>query len=141
VRAEFRPALGGEAFDRELSMLPDGDHTRRAPNAPDFFAGWWGYSSKDLRKVMGKKVPGWSRVYCGHGKRSACRKALIGSLRKALKVTPAELYGFGDCASSPTPVCFDKNRSTVASAIDIGPMPFQNRPTFQQTVSLNRNLP
>jgi hypothetical protein len=29
----------------------------------------------------------------------------------------------------------------IASGIDIPAQPFQNRPTFQQTVSIRRNLP
>ncbi len=31
--------------------------------------------------------------------------------------------------------------SVITSAISIPPAPFQNRPTFQQTVSVTRNLP
>jgi acyl-homoserine lactone acylase PvdQ len=141
VRSEFQPALGKGAFAQLQDMLPDGDHTRRDPNAPDFFGGWWGYSSKDLRTVLGARVPGWSHAYCGHGSRKACRGALLRSLRAALKVTPQELYGHGECESTPTAECFDRNRSTVASGIDIGPAPFQNRPTFQQTVSLSHGVP
>jgi acyl-homoserine lactone acylase PvdQ len=141
VKAEFRPSLGKAAFTQLESMLPDGDHTRREPAAPDFFSGWWGYVDKDLRKVDGARVPHWSRAYCGKGSRKACRAALLRSLRAALKVTPAQLYGYGDCQGDPTPACFDRNRSTVASAIDIGSAPFQNRPTFQQTVSLSHGVP
>jgi hypothetical protein len=91
--------------------------------------------------VLGARVPGWSHAYCGHGSRKACRRALLRSLRAALKVTPQELYGHGECESNPNPECFDRNRSTVASGIDIGSAPFQNRPTFQQTVSLSHGVP
>ena len=34
-----------------------------------------------------------------------------------------------------------QNRWTVASAIDVPPFPFQNRPTFQQTVEVTKRLP
>ena len=44
-----------------------------------------------------------------------------------------DLYGKGDCSNDPDPACYDQNRWTVASAIDVPPFPFQNRPTFQQT--------
>ena len=139
VEAQFKPALGGRAFEQLLSMLGDGDHTRRSPNAPDFFGGWWGYASKDLRQLAGD-APAWSRAYCGRGSASRCRAALRGSLRAALRVGRAELYGRGACADDPAPDCFDRNRSTVASGIEIGSFPFQNRPTFQQTVSVTRNM-
>ena len=63
------------------------------------------------------------------------------SLREALNVTPQQLYGFGDCQSNPQPSCFDRNRSTNASGLSIDPQPFQNRPTFQQAVSIPRTVP
>ncbi len=57
-------------------------------------------------------------------------------------MTPAALYGGGDgeCASDPQPSCFDHNRPQVTSGIDLGAFPFQNRPTFQQVVTLTRRL-
>ena len=55
--------------------------------------------------------------------------------------TPQQLYGFGDCQSNPQPSCFDRNRSTNASGLSIDPQPFQNRPTFQQAVSIPRTVP
>lgn len=82
-----------------------------------------------------------SRTYSGGGSTSKCRAALRSSLKQALKVTPQTLYGHGDCAGDPDPQCYDQNRSVITSAISIPPAPFQNRPTFQQTVSVTRNLP
>jgi len=142
VRAEFRPALGKRLYAKTHDMLAVGDHTRGEPNAPDFFDGWWGYVSKDLRDLFGPQPRGArSRIYCGGGSKSKCRKKLRSSLRKALEVSPSTLYGRGDCADDPDPQCFDQNRSIITSAISIPPAPFQNRPTFQQTVSVKRNLP
>ena len=140
VKAEFEPTLGKAAFAQVEHMVPLGDHTRRAPDAPAFFDGWWGQVSKDLRTTLGERVPGWSHAYCGGGSLAKCRAALTASLREALKVTPAELYGFGDCESDPEAACFDRNNSIVASGLGIEPQPFQNRPTFQQTVSVLRDI-
>ena len=53
-------------------------------------------------------------------------------------MTRSELYGFGDCVGDPQASCWDKNRSTNVTAITLEPFPFQNRPTFQQTVSVGR---
>jgi acyl-homoserine lactone acylase PvdQ len=142
VEAEFKPELGGEAFDRLRGMLPVGDHTRGAPTAPDYFGGWWGYVSKDLRQLFGRSPRGaYSRVYCGEGSRSKCRGALRRSLADAVEVTADDLYGQGDCSDDAEPHCFDLNRSTVTSGIEIPPMEFQNRPTFQQAVSVTKSLP
>jgi acyl-homoserine lactone acylase PvdQ len=143
VRAEFEPTLGKHLYSKVQGMLPVGDHTRGEPTAPDYFSGWWGYVSKDLRGLFGPKPRGaWSRVYCGGGAKRKCRAALRDSLREALKVSPATLYGQNeDCSDDPDAQCYDQNRSVITSAISIPPAPFQNRPTFQQTVSVKRNLP
>jgi acyl-homoserine lactone acylase PvdQ len=141
VRAEFQPVLRKPAFEALETMLSVGDHTRGSPDAPAFFDGWWGYVSKDLRRVLGQRPPAWRRTYCGRGSAKRCRSALRRSLVRALKVTPEELYGRGACADDPAPDCFDRNRAVVASGITIGDYPFQNRPTFQQTVSVRRSVP
>ena len=123
-------------------MIPLGAPGRTDPAAPDFFDGWYGYASKDLRALLGREPRGaYSRVYCGNGAKAKCAQALRRSLKQALAVTPQELYGFGDCESDPDPQCYDLNRATVASGIELPPGLFQNRPTFQQTVSVARDLP
>ena len=120
-------------------MLPGDD-----PSAPDYDDGWWGFVSKDLRDLFqrGHVRHRWSRVYCGRGSRAKCRAALQSSLSDALAtVDPATLYGRGDCKDDPDAQCFDRNRSTIAGAISVPPAPFQNRPTFQQTVEVTQHLP
>jgi hypothetical protein len=114
------------------------------PAAPDFYSGWWGYVNKDLRKLFGRRRVrgGWSRAYCGRGSKKRCRKLLRRALLSALGVSRKDLYGHaGDCASNAQALCWDKNRFTVAAGIDVPDFPFQNRPTFQQTVELTRSLP
>jgi len=66
---------------------------------------------------------------------------LQASLREALTVSRADLYGRGDCQDDPDAECFDRNRSTTAGTISVPPAPFQNRPTFQQTVEVTQHLP
>ncbi|HEV7399381.1 MAG TPA: penicillin acylase family protein [Solirubrobacterales bacterium] len=144
VAAEFKPSLGNKAFERLQDMIGTGDLTGGSPEAPDFFDGWWGYASKDLRDLFGPKPKApYSRIYCGQGSKQRCRQALQHSLAQALKVTPAAMYGGGngECAANPQPSCFDQNRPQVTSGIDLGPFPFQNRPTFQQVVTLAQRSP
>lgn len=144
VAAEFRPSLGDRAFERLAGMIAIGDHTGGSPKPPDFYDGWWGYVSKDLRALFGPRPQAsYSRIYCGKGSKRRCRRALQRSLARALKTTPAQLYGGGDgrCAADPQPACYDQNRPQVTSGIELGPFPFQNRPTFQQVVTLTQRLP
>jgi acyl-homoserine lactone acylase PvdQ len=135
----------GPAADKALRALvapsstpPGGD-----PKAPDYDDGWFAFVNKDLRDIFSPKtVKGrWSLRYCGGGTAAGCRKALRASLKDALTVTAAQLYGRGDCAKTPDPACFDQNRSTITGAISQPPFPFQNRPTFQQVVTLTQRLP
>jgi acyl-homoserine lactone acylase PvdQ len=142
VHAEFQPALGKKAFDRLHDMIGFNGAGGPNPGGPDFSEGWWTFTSKDLRDLFGPRPKGaWSRTYCGNGSRQRCRHDLQKTLRDALHVSPEELYGYGDCENDPTPLCWDQNRSTIASGISIDPRPFQNRPTFQQAVSIKHDLP
>jgi acyl-homoserine lactone acylase PvdQ len=144
VEAEFKPSLGDKAFERLEGMLALGSYTGASPREPDFEDGWWGYVSKDLRDLFGPKPRArFSRVYCGKGSKQRCRRALQRSLGRALKTTAAQMYGGGDgaCAADPQPACFDQNRPTVTSGVSLPPFPFQNRPTFQQVVTLTQRLP
>jgi hypothetical protein len=99
--------------------------------------------------ALGRERGTFSQAYCGNlphhrlsgrALRRRCRAALVRSLRAALSVTPKQLYG-SVCASDPEPVCADQNTWTDASAISLPPFPFQNRPTFQQVITLTRTLP
>jgi hypothetical protein len=132
----------GDALYRQAQRMagigaPNPGHT----GAPAFSDGWYGYVDKDLRQVLGRKVRGrFSRTYCGRGSRARCRAVLEASLKAALGVTKQQLYAAGDCKGDPDAQCADRNRFTVASAIGNAPMLFQNRPTFQQTVSLTRSV-
>jgi hypothetical protein len=117
--------------------------TGTSPRAPSFSSGWWGYSLQDLQSLQqGKAVPGgFDRVFCGGGDLSACKTALETSLKDALTVTPEQTYGFGACATDPQPSCWDQNRPRITSAINKpGAFPFQNRPTFQQAVSVEKSV-
>ena len=143
LEAEFKPALGPKAYEDLEGMLETGSYTGGSPTEPSFDDGWWGYVSKDLRDVFGPtpKAP-WSRDYCGGGSKAKCKQVLEKSLTAALKVKPAALYGGGDgaCAANPQPSCFDANRPQETSGIELGDFPYQNRPTFQQVVTLTQKL-
>jgi hypothetical protein len=145
VEAQFGPALGPDVMAAVQDMVPfDADlGPGKSPSAPAFSTGWYGFVHKDLRDLLApKRVKGrWSRVYCGSGKPKRCASAMRRSLAEALKVDRRTLYGKGACESDPQARCFDSNRFTVASAIDVPDFHLQNRPTFQQTVELTRKLP
>ena len=131
VKAALGPALGTDAYARLSAVLrPASVMAGDDPAAPDYDDGWWGFLSKDLRGIFDRKriVGRWSRGYCGGGDKAKCRAALQASLADAIDHADRKaLYGRGDCASTPDPACFDQNRPTIASGVDMPPFPFQNR--------------
>jgi acyl-homoserine lactone acylase PvdQ len=148
IEAEFRAGLGNEAFDSIQAMTGfGGPYPGTQPSAPDFADGWYGYVSKDLRDLLAAngqtttpKAP-YSRLYCGDGSLATCSQSLQGSLQQALSVTPQQIYGQGPCSENAQASCFDMNRWTSVSGVSVPPFPFQNRPTFQQTIELTQTLP
>jgi acyl-homoserine lactone acylase PvdQ len=145
LEAMFKPSLGDDAYKRLQDMLVQGEPVtgRPATSEPSFSDGWYGYVNKDLRDMFNHRKPRghYSRGYCGSGSRKACRRILRATLLDAMGDSKAKLYGYGDCASDATARCFDQDRFVHASAVTVPDFPFQNRPTFQQTVELTRRLP
>ena len=140
VTAQFQSGLGDEAFTAIQSMIAFGAVTSR-PSAPGFADGWWGYSLQDLQRLAtGADVPGGFPVtFCGNGDKTACSTALQDSLKAALAVTPEQLYAFGACTTDPQPSCWNANRARVTAGVtQPNVYPFQNRPTFQQAVTVGK---
>ena len=97
--AVFKPKMGDALFKRyDEHLSPDlpnsfhGDGHDHLGSAWE--VGWFGPLNKDLRTVVRpKKVRGkWHVKWCGGGKLSRCRAALLSSLREALAMDPAKLY-------------------------------------------------
>jgi acyl-homoserine lactone acylase PvdQ len=156
VDAEFKPEMGTPFFDAVHSMIQFDDD----PNAGSgghvgsaYIAGWYGYVSKDLRRLLGQPVSdGFSRTYCGNGSLSTCRQALDQSLSDALAESPSHLYD--EDKSTPAtdrvsgcPVgksdqwCWDSIRFRPVGAVSLPTMEWVNRPTFQQAVEVQGHRP
>jgi acyl-homoserine lactone acylase PvdQ len=142
MKAEFGARMGKSLYTAVQSMLPldnppnnHGDHLGSA-----YQDGWYGYTSKDLRTVLRRKVRGrYSRVYCGS--RAKCRGRLIASLKTALGQDEAmKLYGedpvCADAGRAGDQKCFDSVRMRPLGAITQPLIDWINRPTFQQAVEI-----
>lgn len=162
-------ADGLEAIQRMIPYDDNnGSPSESRPHAPAFSDGWWGYIHKDLSTILGDNPAGaYSRTYCGAGTLATCRSDLRASLLAAINATDtpgevAALYSDADTSAKPScdatakpptvpaPECWDRNRMQVTS---VAPnfntsgrwgihtsFPFQNRPTFQQVVTLTERL-
>jgi hypothetical protein len=135
LEAEFEPTLGTSLFEQLKSAIGFDDPPRAQGSA--YQSGWYGYASKDLRTVLGKKVKGeYSRTYCGGGKLRKCRQALASSLNQALAVPASELYGTESCEGGDPQWCSGAVRFRALGAVTQPPMHWINRPTFQQAVEV-----
>lgn len=116
--------------------LPKGldDHPRQGIGSSFNGIAWYGYVSKDLRQVLGRKVVGrYSRTYCGGGSLAACRAQLRASLHAAVQAALAQ-----ESQTSVDQLTYDKTKDDIrhvtAGIVGVRGIDWQNRPTFQQAV-------
>lgn len=119
-----------------VDELPRGldDHPRGGQGSAWLGSPWYGYVSKDLRRLFGFPVKGsWHRSYCGDGSREDCRADLRRSLAAATVRARSEQDGVPVSALTYYKHT-DDIRSVAAGLIGVRPIDWQNRPTFQQVV-------
>ncbi|MFC9629679.1 penicillin acylase family protein [Streptomyces mirabilis] len=141
VKAEFEPGLGTDLYTAFSNNLPI-DESPSAAHGPtgahagsSFQYGWWSYVDKDIRAVLGESVQGGlSQKYCGGGTLSACRDALISTLKTAVGLTAAQVYPGDDQCSAGDQWCADSIVQRTLGGIKHGKITWQNRPTYQQVV-------
>ena len=130
---------------------------RRGPGvaAPDFADGWYGlrqqgpaprlFASGTSAAATARRTAATLRAGdCrSSALRSRCRAALQASLLAALSGHPAaDLRQDSACPKRPgAGVLRTRTAGPSVAAISLPPFPFQNRPTFQQVVTLTRKLP
>ena len=149
VAAEFEDELGTDLYAQIQTIM--GLDNRPGAGGSAYISGWYGYVDKDLRSVLDKPVEQpYSRQYCGGGKLKKCAKALQGSLLEAVKnddtatLYPGHPNNACQVAFDPDPSaqwCFDSIRATTIGGISQPPIHWQNRPTFQQVVEIQNDVP
>ncbi|TML98943.1 MAG: penicillin acylase family protein [Actinobacteria bacterium] len=145
LEAMFEPALGRRAFDAIHAQVPFDDHNRDDHVGSAFQDGWFSYANKDLRRVLGHHERGaYSQVYCGRGRLSRCRAALLSSLRAAMGVPASELYKDPLCPAKEMPdlqMCTEAIRQVPTGGVTQPLIEWVNRPTYQQAVEVQGHRP
>jgi len=125
--ADLQPVLG--PLTDQLKQLAPIDNPAN-PNGSSYGAGWYSYVDKDLRTLLGQKVPGaFSTAYCGNGSLPACAASLWQSLDAAGNALAA--------AQGPDPAAWRSDATAERihfSGFIPDTMRWTNRPTFQQVV-------
>ncbi|MER6347485.1 penicillin acylase family protein [Streptomyces sp. NPDC001595] len=141
VKAEFEPGLGSGLYTAFTAGLPV-DESPSAAHGPTgahagsaFQYGWWSYVDKDLRAVLGERVQGpLADEYCGGGGLTACRDALITTLKEAAGKTAAQVYPGDEHCAAGDQWCADAIVHRALGGIGHRTVGWQNRPTYQQVV-------
>jgi acyl-homoserine lactone acylase PvdQ len=143
VKAEFEPTLGGDAFKTLTSTIAiDNPPNNGGQHLGSAYQGsWYGFVSKDLRTVLGRKVRGrYARTFCGGGSLRRCRQALVASL-KAAAATPATTVYSGDpLCKGGDQWCYDAIRQRPIGGATQPLIEWVNRPTFQQAVEVQHSV-
>ena len=145
VPAMFRPVMGRAAYDQAVAIMHLDDYP--AIDTEAYYDGWYGQVGRDLRDALGQRGRGrFSRVFCGRGSRRRCRAVLLRTLRAA-GAAVAKAQGGDDPAAWTVPATCpqpatgpapcDQIFFTATGAVETPPIPWQNRPTYQQIVELD----
>lgn len=141
IEAEFKPGLGTELYGALTASLAT-DESPAANHGPTgahggsaFQYGWWGFADKDLRQVLGQPVQGrLAKTYCGDGSLSACRDALLTTLKTAVAKPANEVYPADASCGAGDQWCTDAIVHRPLGGIKHKTVHWQNRPTYQQVV-------
>jgi acyl-homoserine lactone acylase PvdQ len=132
VREMFDPQLAGL-----YGLVGVGFHDSPGNHLGSAFqGGYYGTVKKALRQAAGRRVRGRYRALrCGGGGRAACAQAVQQSLRDAV-ATLTGRFGSADPAVWSFDPVTDEIRFTLGGLALVAPIPWQNRPTFQQVVQI-----
>lgn len=151
MKAEFGPGMGDGLYDAVVATLQINESPSGGQNGDTaagtsvnesqphkgsaFQLGWWSYTSKDLRSVLGDDVAApLTQAYCGAGELAACRTALLSSLKQAAAEPASDVYPGDDECSAGDQWCADAIIQHPLGGVTDGIIGWQNRPTYQQVV-------
>jgi len=152
VSGEFKSSLGDSLYNSlvgamQINESPSGGQQDAAGGGgslndtqghkgSSFQHGWWGYVSKDLRKVLGQPVSNpLASTYCGGGSLASCRSMLLSTLSTAYATPAATTYPADSHCSAGDQWCADSVIQSPLGGITDDIIGWQNRPTYQQVVS------
>jgi hypothetical protein len=133
LHAVLDPQLGG-LYD--LIPLQFDDAPSNANLGSAYQNGYYGYLRRVLRQAQGRRVrPRYRALRCADGTRAGCAAAVADSLRQAVENLTAR-FASADLADWQGSPDTDEIQFSLAGLALAPPMPWQNRPTFQQVVQI-----
>lgn len=136
IDATLGPQIG--PFD---SSIPMGRHNAPGPLGSAFQSGYYGYVQKTVRMAAGDTVGApYQELRCADGTSAGCRAALLASLGDTVAQLTAD-FGSADPADWIADPTDDFIEFTTFGIAAVDPIPWQNRPTFQQVVQVLSKKP
>ena len=133
VHAVFDPQLDGlyGLIPVGLDDAPSNSHVGSA-----YQSGYYGYLQKAMRQALRRRVRQRFQVLrCADGTRAGCAAAVRASLVAAVAAATAKYGSSSPDAWQPDPLA-DRIVFSPGGLATAGPIPWQNRPTFQQVVQV-----
>ncbi len=140
----FQPMIHS-VFDGQLlpfySLIHMGFDNRPGPSGSAYQSGYYGYLQKAFQMALGQNVADPFEVLrCADGSAAGCRAALVSSLNAAVAALTAT-FGSADPALWRADPSVDQIEFSPFGLATVDPMPWVNRPTFQQVVQVTSKRP
>lgn len=130
-----------DAVLEEITDLPvplgRDDGNRRGHIGSSFQGGWYHWLQKSFRQTLGETpAESLDEIRCGDGTVAGCADVLAASLQAAVDDLTAR---FGaDPAGWRAPKADEEIQFSAVGIVTVDPIDWQNRPTFQQVVQVER---
>jgi hypothetical protein len=145
VMDEWYERMIHAAFDGQLgafySDIPLGFDDKPGERGSAYQAGYYGLLDKALRMALGQPVTDpFDVLQCADGTPAGCRAALVQSLDDAVDALEVEFSSTdpNDWQADPTN---DQIEFMPFGLAEVDPIPWVNRPTFQQVVQVTSRSP
>jgi hypothetical protein len=132
-------------FDAQLgafySDIPLGFDDEPGARGSAYQSGYYGLLDKALRTALGQPVADPFEVLrCADGTQAGCRSALVQSLDDAVAALATE-FGSSDPSTWQADPTEDQIEFMPFGLAEVAPIPWVNRPTFQQVVQVTSRTP
>jgi acyl-homoserine lactone acylase PvdQ len=145
IMDEWFPRMIHAAFDGQLSAfygdIPMGFDDKPGPRGSAYQSGFYGYLDKTLRAALGQPVTNpYQLLRCADGTQAGCRTVLVQSLNDTVDALETE-FSSTDPADWQADPAADQIEFQAFGLAAVDPIPWVNRPTFQQVVQVTSRNP
>lgn len=140
IMDEWYPRMIHAAFDGQLGglydLVPMGFDDAPGPIGSAYIEGYYGYLKRTFAMALGTAAVRYTTLRCADGTAAGCRAVLVASLGDAVAALTTR-FGSSDPAAWHADPAADAIRHQTVGLVGVPPIPWVNRPTWQQVVQVN----